>query len=115
MFNWSYGGEVLNTDLGIFGIGDWMVKVKTSIYVDKDLWERFKLNVARRGLDVSGVLEGLIREELIEDVFDESFRELLEDRSYEVDFEPVKPRVGLVSALVRELRDERADSLSRLE
>lgn len=92
-----------------------MAKVKTSIYVDRDLWERFKLSVARRGLDVSRVLEGLIREELLEDIFDASFRELGEDRSYEIDFEPVKPKVGLVSAFVRDLRDERADSLSRFE
>ena len=33
--------------------------------------------------------------------------------SDELDFEPVKPRGGLVSRLVRSMRDERGDSVLR--
>lgn len=33
--------------------------------MDKELWEKFKLRVARRGLEVSQAIEGLIREELL--------------------------------------------------
>ncbi|MEM1587067.1 MAG: hypothetical protein QXX99_08345 [Candidatus Bathyarchaeia archaeon] len=44
-------------------------------------------------------------------------KELLEiggDLSYiEIDFEPVKPIEGLVSTLIRDLRDERENSLFR--
>jgi hypothetical protein len=33
-------------------------------------------------------------------------------KGYEIDFEPIKPKAGLVSVFVRDLRDERANSLS---
>ncbi|MBS7654325.1 MAG: hypothetical protein QXR06_01705 [Candidatus Bathyarchaeia archaeon] len=89
-----------------------MTKVKTSIYADKELWEKYKLSVTRRGLEVSQGLEELIREELFEDLLDEVLKEMSGAESYEIDFEPVKPKVGLVSVFVRNLRDERADSVS---
>jgi hypothetical protein len=89
-----------------------MTKVKTSIYADKELWEKFKLNSARRGFEASQVLEELIREELFEELFDEALKGMDEGKSYEIDFEPVKPKAGLVSVFVRTLRDERANSIS---
>ena len=89
-----------------------MAKIKTSIYVDKELWERFKLRAARRGLEVSQALEELIREELFEEMFNVVLKGIGEAESYEIDFEPVKPRAGPVSVFVRALRDERVDSLS---
>jgi len=89
-----------------------MAKIKTSIYADKELWEKFKLRVARRDLEVSQALEELIREELFEEMFDAALKGIGEAESYEIDFEPIKPRAGLVSVFVRSLRDERADSLS---
>jgi hypothetical protein len=38
--------------------------------------------------------------------------ELVNVESYELDFEPVEPKEGTVSQLIRIMRDERADRLS---
>lgn len=88
-----------------------MVKVKTSIYADKELWEKYKLSLARKGLEVSQALEELIREELVEDFLDEALKGVDEDKAIEINFEPVEPKDGLVSIFVRSMRDERAGSL----
>lgn len=87
-----------------------MVKVKTSIYADKELWEKYKSSLARRGVEVSRALEELIRDELVEDLLDEAIGG--EAGGYEIDFEPVKPKGGLVSVFVRAMRDERAGGVS---
>jgi hypothetical protein len=87
-------------------------KVKTSVYADKELWERFKLKAARRGIEVSQALEDLIRDELFEEMFDEVLKGISDVEGYEIDFEPIKPKADLVSVFVRSLRDERANSLS---
>lgn len=86
--------------------------MKTSVYADKELWERFKLKAARRGIEVSQALEELIRDELFEEMFDEVLKGISETEGYEIDFEPIKPKAGFVSVFVRSLRDERANSLS---
>jgi hypothetical protein len=78
-----------------------VVKVKTSIYADKELWEKYKLSLAREGLEVSQALEELIREELVEDLLDEALKGVVEAKAREIDFEPVKPKDGLVSIFVR--------------
>jgi type II secretory ATPase GspE/PulE/Tfp pilus assembly ATPase PilB-like protein len=78
-----------------------VVKVKTSIYTDKELWEKYKLSLARKGLEVSQALEELIKEELVEDLVDEALKEVVEVNASEIDFEPVKPKDGLVSIFVR--------------
>lgn len=88
-----------------------MVKVKTSIYADKELWEKYKLSLARKGLEVSQALEELIREELVEDFLDEALKGVDEAKAIEINFEPVEPKDGLVSIFVRSMRDERAGSL----
>ena len=90
-----------------------MTKIKTSIDVDKNLWEEFKKIALKRGVEPSKLLEELIREELIERSLEEFIRELSIEDDYEVDFEPIRPRNGLVSDLVRMMRDERRNSLSR--
>ena len=87
-------------------------KVKTSIYADKELWEKFKLKAARRGIEVSQALEELIKDELFEEMLDEALKGISNVEGYEIDFEPIKPKTGLVSVFVRSLRDERANSLS---
>uniref|UniRef100_A0A7C1CGC9 CopG family transcriptional regulator n=1 Tax=Thermofilum adornatum TaxID=1365176 RepID=A0A7C1CGC9_9CREN len=82
---------------------------KTSIYVDGDLWERFKKHAVARGVEVSSLLEELMREEL-GDYVDEALGVLAGSDSYELDFEPVEPK-GPVSQCVREMRDERERGL----
>jgi hypothetical protein len=88
-----------------------LVKVKTSIYADKELWEKYKLSLARKGLEVSQALEELIREELVKDFLDEALKGVDEAKAIEINFEPVEPKDGLVSIFVRSMRDERAGSL----
>ncbi|MGC9153237.1 MAG: ribbon-helix-helix protein, CopG family [Vulcanisaeta sp.] len=84
-----------------------MGKIKTSIYIDEELWREFKKYAAERGLDVSELLEELIKEELMTEL-----NTLMpEESNPELDFEPIKPR-GMVSSLVREMRDERESDLS---
>jgi len=38
-------------------------RTKTSIYVDRELWERFRRYARSRGIEVSRLLEEIIREE----------------------------------------------------
>lgn len=90
-----------------------MAKVKTSIYIDKDLWERFKKYALRKGVEVSSLLEDIIEEGMSEEVLDNMLLELAGVKDYELDFEPIEPRKGSVSELVRALRSERNNSLLR--
>ena len=82
---------------------------KISVYVDVELWERFKKYAEERGAGASRLLEELIREEL-GDYVDEALGELAGSDSYELGFEPVEPK-GSVSQFVREMRDERERGL----
>ncbi len=84
-----------------------MVKVKTSIYVDKDLWEKFKKHALRKGVEVSSLLEDLIEEEMVEETLDKVILELAGSEDYELDFEPAKPMKGTISELVRLMRNGR--------
>ena len=84
-----------------------MTKVKTSIYIDRELWERFKRYAAMRGVEASRLLEDIMRDEMVEDALSEALLSLAGSETYEVDFEPVEPRGGLVSELIRAMRDER--------
>jgi len=89
-----------------------LVKVKTSIYIERTLWELFKRHAARRGIEISKLLEELIRDEIVEHSLDDILLELAGSKDYELDFEPIEPKEGTVSELVRAMRDERADSVS---
>ena len=91
-----------------------MAKTKTSIYIDKELWEKFKRLAAMRGVEVSRLLEEMISEQLLDEYLSQALLELAGSNDYEIDFKPVKPRSGYnVSELVRCMRDERADRISR--
>jgi len=50
---------------------------------------------------------------MLEDELSDAIDELDAGDLEELDFEPITPKGGLVSTLVRELRDERDNSLSR--
>lgn len=90
-----------------------MVKVKTSIYIDKDLWERFKKYALRKGMEVSNLLENIIEEEMTEEALDKVLLELAKVEDYEIDFEPIEPKKGPVSELIRAMRNGRSSSLLR--
>lgn len=89
-----------------------MAKVKTSIYVDRELWEKFKEHALRTGREVSHLLEEIMENEAVEHILDNALSELAGREDYEIDFEPIKPKEGTVSELIRAMRDERAN-LSR--
>jgi len=91
------------------GIG--MGKVKTSIYVDEDLWKEFKKIASSRDQELSEALEGLLREELMVDL-EAVIRELVNELDTELNFKPVKAKAP-VSELVREMRNERESRLLR--
>jgi len=79
------------------------------VYVDVELWERFKKYAEERCVGASRLLEELMREELW-DYVDEALGALAGSDSYELDFEPVEPK-GSVSLFGRETRDERERGL----
>ncbi len=81
-------------------------RVKTSIYVDRKLWEKLKAYARSKNMEISRLLEELIREELDSEIAD-ILSELVDERFAELDFEPVRAK-GSVSSLVREIRDEAA-------
>ena len=62
-----------------------MVKVKTGIYVDKELWERFRKYAMSKGVKVSKLLEDAIRDELLEDALVDALVELAGSEDYKVD------------------------------
>lgn len=88
-----------------------MGKVKTSIYVDEDLWKEFKKIASSRDQELSEALEGLLREELMVDL-EAVIRELVNELDTELNFKPVKAKAP-VSELVREMRNERESCLLR--
>ncbi len=89
-----------------------MVKVKTSIYIDRELWEKFKKHASKKGMEASRLLEEIIRDEIIEDTLEHILLDLASSENYEIDFEPMKTREGTVSELIRVMRNERSNNLS---
>lgn len=87
-----------------------VAKIKSSVYVDGQLWKKFKKHVADHGSEVSDFLEKLIQEELMLNI-EEALLELSGSYECELDFEPVKPIGGPVSTLIREMRDGRENSV----
>jgi hypothetical protein len=88
-----------------------MARKKTSIYVDKEIWEEFKKHATSRRMDVSDLLEDIMKEELL-NYLDDALSNIAGSEDYQIDFEPVEPK-EIVSTLIREMRDERAAGLSR--
>ena len=89
-----------------------MVKVKTSIYVDKEVWKTFRKYAMRRGVEVSSLLEENMRDEVVDVFLDKALLEAAGSEDYVLDFEPVEAK-GVVSELVRVMRNERSNRISR--
>jgi hypothetical protein len=90
----------------MFGIGVCTARVKTSIYADKALWESLSLKWLKGALKLVRLLRSLLRTSFLRGC-------LMGDvEGYEINFEPIKPKAGLVSVFVRDLRDDGANSLS---
>ena len=86
-------------------------KIKTSIVVDKDLWEKFREKVAsEQGLrQLSRAVEEALKEELVELIVLDEIEKSLSGRIVPLSMSPIKPRVkSRAEEVVRELRDSRA-------
>ena len=82
-----------------------MGRVKTSIYVDEELWKEFKELAIREGSEVSKLLEEAMRNYIVRELIN------VDDSDIPIWFEPVKAKGKPASKLVREMRDEREKSL----
>ena len=82
-------------------------KIKTTIVVDRDLWNKFKAWLLEKSVDeVSSVIEKLIKEELMLGI-DSALIKLIGNELIQV-VEPVKPLVRTsAEEVVRELRESR--------
>ncbi|MGP3667321.1 MAG: hypothetical protein ACKD6N_00435 [Candidatus Bathyarchaeota archaeon] len=89
-----------------------MTRKKSSIYVDVELWRRLKKRAMEDGVELSTLLEEVIREEFMDHV-DKALEELAGSEFYGLEFKPIKPKQGVVSEIVRMMRDERANNVSR--
>jgi hypothetical protein len=89
-----------------------LAKIKTSIYIDKDLWEKLKSVALKNGLEVSQMLEEIIKNEIIEDFLEQVLERTENFESYEIDFEPLEPEKGFVSEFIRVMRNERSNNIS---
>ena len=88
------------------------MKVKTSIYVDKKKWGKFKDSALRRRLPASDLFGEMMDDDAtIEDPLAAFLSPANQQESYEINFEPVSPIGGTVSSLVKGARDERTDSI----
>jgi len=83
-------------------------KIKTSIVIDRRLWYKFRARLLEEGIEeISGVLEELVREELLEDYVSHSLEEMLDGELPE-EVRPVRPLVETrAESIVRELRGGR--------
>lgn len=90
---WCISGSRTYIPISVYSVQEVAVAVKekTSIYVDRELWRKFKRYASRRGMDMSSLLEDLIREGLVEESLDGVLLELAGSEDYEVDFEPSSP------------------------
>lgn len=90
-----------------------MGKVKSSIYIDEDLWRALKRRAVEMDLEISSLLEELIKDNLMIGIEEELVEMGGGLSDVEMDFEPIKPVEGSVSTLIRGLRNERENSLFR--
>jgi hypothetical protein len=91
-------------------LGSMVEKIKTSIVINRSLWERFKTKVVGEGglKGLSEAVEEAIEEELCEDLIIEALEELLGSEKPPLTVTPVKPEVQTdAGKAVRELRDSR--------
>jgi hypothetical protein len=87
-----------------------MVRKKTSIYVDEEIWMEFKRYAVDKGMDVGSLIEEILREELLSHI-DDALSKIAGSEDYQINFEPIEPK-GSVSILIREMKDIRACGLS---
>ncbi len=83
-----------------------MGKVKTSVYIDEELWREFKELARREKSEVSKLLEEALMNYLINEVLKD-----IDDSEVPLWFEPLKVEGESSEKLVREMRDDREERL----
>jgi hypothetical protein len=84
-------------------------KIKTSIMIDEDLWETFKVKASsEKGLKgVSRAVEEALEEELSEQVVTEALENMCSRRSSDLEVKPVKPKIATSAGkVISELREQ---------
>ncbi len=87
-------------------------KIKTSIMIDRELWEEFKSKIgSEKGLRMlSKAVEEAIEDEIAERLIIKALEEMLKEYREEVPLtiSPVKPKVATnAGKIVREMRESR--------
>jgi len=88
-------------------------RYKTSVYIDRELWEKLRNYARRRNMEISKLLEELIREGIVEEELIEVLDDMAGEETSELDFEPIEIEAGEISSIVREMRNERSSRISR--
>ena len=84
-------------------------KVKTSIMIDADVWEEFKvLASSKRGLKgISEAVEEALEEELMEKNIAEALAKMKCKENRDLQIKPVKPKIGTSAGkVIAEMRSE---------
>jgi hypothetical protein len=84
-------------------------KIKTSIVIDGDLWEMFKVKVSSKGglKGVSMAVEEALEEELSEQVVAEALERMFSRKSTDLEVRPVRPKVATSAGkIISELREQ---------
>lgn len=84
-------------------------RIKTSIMVDKDLWETFKAKAfSKKGLKgVSRAVEEALEEEISEQVVTEALEKMCSGGLAGLEVRPVKPKIATsAEKVISELREQ---------
>jgi hypothetical protein len=84
-------------------------KIKTSIMIDEDIWETFKVKASsRKGLrGISRAVEEALEEELSEKVVAEALENMQPRRPSDLQVRPVKPKIATSAGkVISELREQ---------
>ncbi|MGQ9469902.1 MAG: hypothetical protein ACUVTD_08840 [Nitrososphaerales archaeon] len=90
-------------------------KIKTSILIDKGLWNRFRRKASiEKGLkSLSEAMEKALEEELADTLIVKALEEMISPRSPAYRAIPIKPRAKTKAEdIVHEMRRSRIDSIS---
>ena len=82
-----------------------MGRVKTSVYIDEELWREFKELARAEGREVSRLLEEAIMNYIVSELLD------VDESKLPIWFEPIEVGGEDTSKILREMRDEREKSL----
>lgn len=84
-------------------------KIKTSILIDEDIWEAFKVKASsRKGLKgISRAVEDALEEELSEKVVTESLENMCPRKLSDLEVKPIKPKIATSAGkVISELREQ---------